>query len=80
MVSRPFTPVTGLAVRAESGQADLADEARVAERVAEPADLVIEGRGPDVRVVDEPGRQVLDERLERVRAPIGPGRREPSSR
>ena len=73
-------PGTGLAVRPEPGQAHLADEARVAQRIAEPLHLVIERRGPDVRVVDEPRRQVLRERLERVRAPIGPGRRGPSSR
>src|SRR6202034_3988516 len=44
----------------------LAGEARVAQRIAKPDDLVIEGRGPHVGTVDEPGRQVLAERLERV--------------
>ena len=48
-------PVAGLAVGSEPCRPHLADEARVAERVSETLDLVIEGRGPDVRVVGEPG-------------------------
>ena len=70
----------GFAVRPEPGQPHLADEARVAQRIAEPADLVIEGRGPDVRVVDEPRRQVLVERLERVGRRAGPDAGNRSSR
>ena len=77
MVSRSLDAVTGLAVRPESGQPHLAGEARVAQRIAEPDDLVIEGRGPDVRVVDEPRRQVLGERLERVRRRSGPDAGDP---
>ena len=46
--------------------AELPDEARVAERVAEADDLVIERRRPDVRVVDKAGHQVLGEGIERV--------------
>ena len=49
----------------EPRRAHLADEARVALRVAEAAHLVIEGRGPDVRVVGEPQPQIGDEGLER---------------
>ena len=70
-------PGAGLAVRPEPGQAHLAGEGGVAQRIAEPPDLVIEGRGPDVRIVDEPRRQVLGERLERVGRRSWPGRREP---
>ena len=67
-------------MRPEPGQPHLAGEARVAQRIAEPPDLVIEGRGPDVRVVDEPGRQVLRERLERIRGRSGPDAGDPRPR
>ena len=58
MVSRPLTPRR---LRSAGGArpAHLADEARIAERIAESVDLVIEGRGPDVRVVDETRREVV---------------------
>jgi hypothetical protein len=63
----PLHAMAGLAVRAEPGQADLANEARIAERVAEPPDLVEERGGPDVRVVGEAGHEVVDERCQWVR-------------
>ena len=55
MVSRPLTPVQRLAVGAQAGQADLAGETQVRAGVAEPDDLVEQRRGPQVRVVGEPG-------------------------
>ncbi len=72
MVSRPLTPEQASQCGRSPASPHLADEARVAQRIAEPPDLVIEGRGPDVRIVDEPRRQVLGERLERVGRRSGP--------
>ena len=64
-------------MRPEPGQPHLAHEARVAQRIAEPFHLVIEGRRPHVRIVDEPRRQVFGERLERVWRRLGPDSRDP---
>ena len=74
-----FDARTGFAVRTEPGHSQLADEARVAERIAEPDDLVIEGRRPDVRIVDEARGQVRLERLEWIGAEPArtPGTRSP---
>ena len=68
-------PPTRLAVRAQTTDPDLADEARVAERVAEGDDLVIERTGPDVAVVGEPKPDVVLDHRQRVgcRAPAHPG-------
>ena len=65
----------GLAVGAQPGVADLAHEARVAQRVAELGDLVEQRRPPHVRVVREAGPQVGGEPLQRVgvRPPADPG-------
>ena len=70
---------TRLAVRAQAPHPDLADEARVAERVAEGDDLVIEGAGPHVAVVGEPKPDVVLDHGQRVgcRAPAHPGWRSP---
>ena len=62
-------------MRPEPGVSHLANEARVAERVAEPLHFVIEGRGPHVRVIDEPQLDVGDEGPERIglRSPADSG-------
>ena len=70
-------PRAGLAVRPESGQAHLAGKGWVAQGIAQPPDLVIESGRPHVRVVDEPGRQVREERLERVGRRLGPDAGDP---
>ena len=57
---------TRLAVRAQAPYPDLADEARVAERVAEGDDLVIERTGPHVAVVGEPKPDVVLDHRQRV--------------
>ena len=61
-------------MRAQSPHPDLADEARVAERVAEGDDLVIERTGPHVAVVCEPQSDVVLDHDQRVdcRAPAHP--------
>jgi len=56
----------GLAVRTQATPAELAGEAHIAQPVAEPGDLVVQGAGPDVGVVGEPGGQVGHERPQRV--------------
>ena len=68
-------PRAGFAVRPEPGQPHLTDEGGIAQRITEAPHLVIEGRGPDVRVIDEPRNQVLGERLERVRRRVSPASR-----
>ena len=62
-------PPARLAVRAQAPEPDLAHEARVAERVAERDDLVIEGTGPDVAVVGEPEPDVVLDHGQRVGVP-----------
>src|SRR2546430_2466400 len=67
-LDRRPAPVAGtaIAVRPETAEADLPDEGDVALLIAEPADLVVEGRAPDVRVIAQTDLQVLDEWLEAV--------------
>jgi hypothetical protein len=59
-------PCARLAVWAQLVGAQLAGEAHIAQAVAEPAHLVVQGAGPDVRVVGEPSGQVVGERRQRV--------------
>jgi hypothetical protein len=70
---------TRFTVRAEMGVSDLGDEARVAPLIAEPTDLVIQSRPPDMRIVGEPSLQVSDERFERVGIRPGTGSRRAGS-
>ena len=51
-------PRARLAVRAQAGQADLAGEAHIRAAVTEDDDLVVERRGPQVRVVGKARRDV----------------------
>jgi hypothetical protein len=53
-----FHPRAGLAVRAQTGQAHLAGEAHIRTGVTEGDDLVEQGGGPQVRVIDEAGLDV----------------------
>ncbi len=55
-----------LTVRTQPSHAKLAGEAHIAQPVAQPSHLVVQGAGPDVRIVGEPGGQVGHERLQRV--------------
>jgi hypothetical protein len=58
--------LAGFAVRAQLMAAQRASERRVAAGVAQGGELVEQGRGPQVRVVGQPGPAVADVRLERV--------------
>ena len=55
-----------LAVRAKSGEADLACKGGIALHIAETLHFVMKGRGPDVRIVGEARRQIVGERFERI--------------
>jgi hypothetical protein len=59
-------PPTRLAVGAQPAGPDLADEARIAECVAERDDLVIEGAGPHVAVLREPQPEIVLDPGQRV--------------
>ncbi len=59
-------PVTGLAVGPQAVGPHRTHEGRVAARVVERDDLVIEGGEPEMRVVAEAGSQVRHERLDGV--------------
>lgn len=63
-------PVTRLAMRAQPRGAQLADEGRVAERVAQPAHLIEQRRRPHVWVIGEPGLQIRHKQRKRIR--LGP--------
>jgi len=64
-------------VRAKSGEANLTSEGGIALGISETLDLVMERGGPDVRIVGEARDEVVDERLERIRARSRPDSRCP---
>jgi hypothetical protein len=70
-------PRTGLAVRTQPSLAQLPGEADVAAGIAQRQHLVEQRRRPQMRIINEPGRQIPDERGQRVRAAAGPPPRHP---
>ena len=57
----------GLTDRAQIAGADVAGQALIRQAEPESLQLVVQGAGPQMRVLDQPGRHVVDERVERVR-------------
>jgi hypothetical protein len=68
-VSRTLHRVTGLTVGPQAGRADLANQRRVAEWGTQGLHLVVQGTGPDVRIVTEALLQVGDELIQWTRCP-----------
>jgi hypothetical protein len=60
-------PGARLTVRAQPGEAQLAGKARIGTAVSERHHLVEQRRRPQVRIVDEAGRHIGDERRQRIR-------------
>ena len=60
-----------MADRAQIPRPDVAGQALIGQSEPQLLELVEQGAGPQVRILGQPGGDVVDERLERVRAGAG---------
>src|SRR4029079_4006734 len=73
---RPFSGrTTRLADRAQTPLADVAGQALIRQAEPQLLPLIEQGAGPQVRVLGQPGADVVDEQIERIRAGSSPNPR-----